>query len=499
MAGLSAAIAAATIVPGGLLILALSAATLLIFGMQPRLFALGTVAVLGAAPYTAIDIRGYNVPVIVIGAPLAATAAIAEALYRPRRLLLGARVKRGTLAIGALFLLTGTVAFLLTNGANGVDDFLEWVKWASVATLVVPACIYDARWARQACQVFAVAVTAGAAYALATLSSYGPTLLEWLGNLGYLRTGNDQRYVIVAGVAQSLRAAGPYNDPNIAGIFFLCGIGAAAAFRWRPAQIGISAVLLVGCAATLSRGALFGLVVAVLAMLIIVAVTAWQRVMVVLGVAMMVSVLLIIPSTRDRLTGSLSPDDLGATDRLTQLSIFIPSMDGVWLAGYGFGRPEFRDSAAAFRVSPIADAPLASVYRGGITAGIGFLLWYCLAVMLAIRSLRSNHLSQVLLGASLLGFCATALTGYSTALTIQVVALFALWIGFASSLGSELQEVEARLTTADGAQTVLLDPGTIASRQGSTSGPRGADALRPTHRAEPSLMARTRSDVRQQL
>jgi polysaccharide biosynthesis protein PslJ len=403
---------------------------ILLIILRPGVIGLITIAVLGAAPFAAIDMVGYNVPVVVLLAPVAALAALIRRQRHDRPV----ASQRWTILAAGAVIVTGTLSFLATNGRDGSADALEYTKWLSASLLFVPALCHGRSWVDQARRVFAASTSAGAIFALAaTYTSAGPRLMASLGAIGYVRSSDDARYFILNGVSQAQRVTGSYTDPNVAAIFLMCGLAASASIHNRTLRAVARGVLLIGLGGTLSRGAILGAAVAVVAF-VVVGRGRWQRALGLTGVALAASVLLAIPTTRDRLLTTGSVSDIGGMDRTTQLSRFPSVMANNWTVGLGFGRPEFRDSTIAYQVDEIADAPLAAVYRGGIVEGVGFAAWYGLAGVLALRLLRSKRPTHRHHGIVLLGFLVAALSGYGTVIIPELVALFTLQISQASVL-----------------------------------------------------------------
>jgi O-antigen ligase len=338
---------------------------------------------------------------------------------------------------GSVLIATGTLAFFVTNGRNGGTDVLEYMKWLSASLLFVPALCYGPVWVTRARRVFAVSTGLGASFALAaTYTSQAQTLLDSLGKLGYLRSADDARYFILNGVSQGQRVTGSYTDPNIAAIFFICGMAACSAINNRVLRPAVRCILLVAAAGTLSRGAMLGATVAVVLFVALSRAGLWRRSLALAVLALGAAVLLSIPATRDRIATTGTSADIGGNDRITQLHTFAQAMGDDWWFGLGFGRPEFRDGAIAYQVNQVANAPLISIYRGGLVAGAGFVAWYATALALGLRLMRTRSKHGRAQGLALVAFVITALTGYGTALIPELVALFSLQIGLCATLAA---------------------------------------------------------------
>ncbi len=405
--------------------------------LLPEYTALALVAVLAGLPFAAATVGtgGYNIPVVCALAPVALTAAGTAWYGAQAGLALKQTFPPRLLFVGTLLLVTGTVSFLFTRGINGTPDTTEYLKWISLASLFLLAPALGSQWTRTALRVFAAAAAAGGLFAIASYAA--PQLNALLGLVGYIRTGNDSRYFVVGGVKQAVRAAGSYNDPNTAGLFFVLGLAATFVEPVRLLRRGARAVLAIALILTLSREAYLGVLVATVALVMAPNVTTARRAAVAALLALGLVALMLNPSTHDRLVGTFSSKDAGSSERLTALTGFSARMGGHWEEGFGFGRREFRDSAAAFAADVVADSPLASVYRGGLIEGLGFILWYLYVLSLGLSRLRDSSYAVRALAAGCVAFCTIALAGYGPALIPQEVALLAFWTGCTVTLGRE--------------------------------------------------------------
>jgi hypothetical protein len=458
LAWLGAAIFAALIAAHGSVAIVVILVLLPLGYLLPEYTALALVGVLGALPFAAMTVgtAGYNIPVVCALAPVALTAA-GTSWYSGSRA--APKVRRAfpprLLLVGTLLLITGTVSFLFTRGVNGNPDTNEYLKWISLASLFLLPPALGSEWTSKALRVFAVAVAAGGLFAIA--GYLAPQLNQLLGSVGYVRTGNDARYFLVGGVQQSVRAAGSYNDPNTAGLVFVLGLAASFVEPVKLIRNGVRAVLLIALVLTLSREAYLGILVAVIALVMAPNVTTGRRAVVAAVLTAGLIALMLNPSTHNRLTGTFSSQDLGSRDRLSALTNFSTTMSGHWEEGFGFGRPEFRESSAAFATNVVADAPLASIYRGGWIEGAGFILWYVYVLSVGLGRLRDGSVSVRALAAGCVAFCTIALAGYGPALIPQEVALLAFWTGCAVTLSGErrsalVSEPRARWANALGGQ-----------------------------------------------
>jgi hypothetical protein len=84
-------------------------------------------------------------------------------------------------------------------------------------------------------------------------------------------------------------------------------------------------------------------------------------------------------------------------------------MEGHWWFGLGWGRREFKDGSFAFLLNRPSNAPLLTTYRGGLIAGIAFVIVLVVGMVIAYRLLRSNRASWAFAGGVFIGFCVVSL------------------------------------------------------------------------------------------
>ena len=138
---------------------------------------------------------------------------------------------------------------------------------------------------------------------------------------------------------------------------------------------------------------------------------------------------LLIPVVRHRIFDSFGPNDGGSLARNLALREFPRAMEGHWIWGLGWVREEFRDAAVNFHVNFAANAPLVTVYRGGIVVGVVAVL---VLVVLVVRSwhaaARSFETAVVCCG--VIGFVLVAMQlDYPVVLQAPATALFSFLVG----------------------------------------------------------------------
>jgi polysaccharide biosynthesis protein PslJ len=418
-------LAAAAVVTGSLRPV-LGGSVLVASFLFPRRAGIGLVLLLALLPFAAVTFgsQGYNIPVACVLAPAVVAGAVLQYGFstRSRSSSFGAFPW-----IGAALLVTGSASYLLTRGINGFADTTEYLKWLSLAAVLFLPLLFGARWTRRALVVFAVGASIGAAFAVGCVVS--PHLSDLLGHLGYVRGQENTAYVVTEGTKGAVRAAGSYVDPNVAGLVFVLGLAASFVMLRSRLRVAASSVLLVALVLTFSREAYLGALVVAATVALGPSVKSRRRVTIAAVAITGVAVLLLVPATHNRLLGTFSAQDKGSQDRLKALGKFSETMSGHWDTGFGYGRPEFRSSAAAYRTDVVANAPLASIYRGGLLAGIGFAAWYLYVLTTALGLARSQDIGLRATAAGILAFCLVCLTGYGPALIAQEVGLFAFWGG----------------------------------------------------------------------
>jgi hypothetical protein len=98
-------------------------------------------------------------------------------------------------------------------------------------------------------------------------------------------------------------------------------------------------------------------------------------------------------------------------------------MQGHWLLGLGWGRPEFKDGGTAFTLNFVANVPLITIYRAGLIVGAVFIALLVLGCIMSARAIRSDSTPNALFGGIFIGICFVALQLDHMVATIQQVTL----------------------------------------------------------------------------
>jgi polysaccharide biosynthesis protein PslJ len=368
--------------------------------LEPRWIYAASAFVLGAVPFAVIP--GVGQPVVLVlaimvwGAVL--THPVAETRTSPVELAVG------VLVLASLESLAAT--------ADGPAHYIQFIKWLVATSLVFALLRLDRRDLRMFGVVFSYAVGLGAAFALGMffLDKAG-TSMGYLSFLGYGRTGTIGTHLRFYVVENStvVRLTGTYVDPNAAGIFLFVGLALALSMLRGWSRLIVAAVI--GCAlvVTLSRSAIFSGVVAVLIFVLFQRMATGKRLFVVAAAIVGAAAMLSVPAVYNRIFNSFSASDKGTNDRADALSNYLDAMTGHWWFGRGWGVPEFTDEVVGYNTNYVANSPLLTVYRGGIFAGIAFLLVLIAGVVVAHRHMRKQPWESGVVGAAFIGFVLVAL------------------------------------------------------------------------------------------
>ena len=375
--------------------------------------------VLGAIPFGTLP--GFPLPlVLLLGVSIGVTAIVQLPQQRKD-------APFTALEWAAVALIVVSAASMLVN-LTSAYDVSEFAKWLIATSALLSLMRLDALAMRSVGRSFVVGAAAAAVFALVLLVT-DPTgsRLSLLSFFGYGTSGDDNlRYVFDASGA-TVRLTGTYVDPNVGGLFLFVALLLAMAYFRGVLRIGLATLLGVSMALTLSRAAIFSTLVAILVLFAVQNLGFGKKLRVFTVLAIGAGALLLIPTVQNRLLASFGQFDRGTTDRVDALRDFPKLMDGHWLFGLGWGRIEFRDSAAGIAVNYVANSPLLTVYRGGVIVGLVFVVLLVIALASAWRGLRAGILGLGIVGAGFVGFAAVALQVDFPVVTIPpVTALFSL-------------------------------------------------------------------------
>lgn len=352
---------------------------------------------LGALPFGYLP--GIHAPLVfTLGA-----AVVVAALVHPTA------VNRITLGESAVIVLVVTSALSVVATGRAVIDYSEFGKWL-VSTLVVVALL---RLPREELELFGriYVYSASAAAAFAVVIYFADPagkLIGYLSPFGYGTEGESTRFVYTDGAA-TVRLAGTYIDPNAAGIGLFVALMLCVLLLRDRMRVALALLLFASIVLTLSRAALFSVVGGVALMLLFQHLRTRERIAIVSGFVGLLIAAVAVPTVRDRVFSSFGSGDAGSEARGDALADFPGHMAGNWLFGLGWGREEFKDPGSAFEVNYVANAPLLSVYRGGLLVGLAFSAILVVGAVLGYRCLRSTRWEHGFVGGGFIGFSVVAL------------------------------------------------------------------------------------------
>lgn len=387
--------------------------------VHPRVTLGAFALVLGLVPYAKLP--GTGAPLILV---LGLGCWVALAFLPGVRFRVGAP----ELFLG-VFALVAAVSFLVTSPST--DSVLEYVSWLVATSVVVPMRFLT----RDARRVVIGALVTGAALAAIAgvlLLRYDPLgyFLARLTVIGYHAGGGNAQFV--PGVeSNTLRLTGTYVEPNIAGLILAAGVLLAVAAYRGWLRVVLVAVIGAGLALTLSRSAL-GTVVVALGLVVLLGRGRQRAWLAGVGVAGALAVLA-TPVLRTRIFSSFGEHDTGSLARALAFTDYASSVQGHWLWGLGWDRPEYRSQSIGQTVNFVANAPLLTVYRGGVILGaVAVLILLVLVVRAGLQARRGFE--NAVLACGVAGFALVALQlDFPVVIQHPATAIFSVLVGL--SLG----------------------------------------------------------------
>jgi hypothetical protein len=317
-------------------------------------------------------------------------------------------------------------------------DLTSFIKWSLAAGVVFPLSRFGPRQFRRVAGAFAVGAMIGASVAILSRFSLGGDSI--LRAVGYRVGGNLTRYFVENGEQTAIRLAGPYVEPNIAGLFLVVGFFACLrTFRswWR---IGGAVLLIFAISLTLSRAAIFTLIVAFVAILLCQRMPAKHRA---LGfIACVVGVVAVTALSSGALARRLattgSDADRGTVERLDAYTRFPGLMSDHWWFGVGWGRPEFFNQEWGYMVNFVANTPLLTLYRGGLLAFAALVLSMLASLGFCVVCLRSRSSEAGFVGAGFLAFLIVAVqVDFPIVIVPMATALYSFYLSMLIDASSD--------------------------------------------------------------
>lgn len=331
-----------------------------------------------------------------------------------------------------LLVLVAVSAVSVVFSAVSLSDYVDYVKWALVTLAVIGLLRLSTENMRRVGVVFVVAAAFNALVGIAIFASPGLPIRKLFSPFGYGIVDATTRYVYDSqGVEQSARLGGMWVEPNAAGIGLLTALCVALVVfegwrRWALAALFTFAVVL-----TLSRSVIVSVALGALLVFLFHRMPDRLR-----GITATVGAVALLaaaatPQVRNRLLQSFVGEDVSSSSRQDALSNFPHQLSGHWFFGLGWARPEFKDGAIAFQVNYVANAPLLTIYRGGIFAGLAFVAVLIAGAIIGWRLITGRSLPRALAGGIFIGFCLVGLQlDHPVVATLPVTTTFSVLLAF---------------------------------------------------------------------
>jgi hypothetical protein len=173
-----------------------------------------------------------------------------------------------------------------------------------------------------------------------------------------------------------------------------------------------------------------------------------------------------VPSVRDRLLSSFSDSDTGRSARADSLQNLPGQMSGHWVFGLGWNRPEFKSGQLAQQVNYPSNAPLLTLYRGGIITALLLVVVLVIGCVLAYRAMRSPSLPNATFGGVFIGVAVISCNLQQSIVDMpQMTLTFSIFLAFMLYVDQSRRLSLAETRSPDSA--ALTDTRAEASRSGS--------------------------------
>jgi hypothetical protein len=373
----------------------------------------GLVIVVGFVPY--VDVAGTTIPVVLV---LAVGVWIAL-LFMP-----DVEFRPGWCEAWILMLAATALLSLVATGLSP-RSLIEYSAWLAATAVVVPVRFLPGASRTTVARVFVLSTAAASVVGIALiLIDPGGTFLSRLAFVGQDPDISNLQ-VVPGSDTLTVRLTGTLVNSNTGALILAAGLILAVAYFSGRSRVVL--VVVIGCALTmtLSRSALATVVVAGILLTIR---TSGHRRVVVLASGMAAGLgALAVPGVLARLRDSFGSSDMGSVARLRALQAFPRTMEDHWTWGLGWAREEFREPALA--VNNVANAPLLTLYRGGIVLGV---LAVAALVVLVARSwtTSSRSFEDAVVCCGVIAFVLVALQlDFLVVIDIPATIVFSLLVG----------------------------------------------------------------------
>ncbi|MUL46800.1 O-antigen ligase domain-containing protein [Mycobacterium sp. CBMA293] len=416
-------------------------------GMRhPLWFLYGLAVVTGALPFGYFP--GVHVPLYL---PFAFGAIVALFVH-PR---LARPIHPMEWSIIAL-LVTSTVSVIVTG--TGLGDVIQIVRWAAVTLVALALTNLSTEHLEKFGRIFVYATLFNAVFGL-YIVAFDPnqTSFKYLRIFGYAAQYTTTRFAFADnGTERSMRLGGTSVDPNAEGIALVVAIAVALVVLTGWQRLVVTAIFVVSLILTLSRAGMFSVIGGALLVLAFHSMRTRDRGWSIAAMVAAASAAMALPEVRSRFLNSFKSDDAGATSRIDAIREFPDTMAGYWLFGKGWNRLEFRDGQYAFVLNHVSNAPLLTIYRGGIFTGLAFFAIMLVGCVMGYRAIRSNSFPWAVYGGIFIGFCVIALQLDHPVVGIPSATLkFSILLAFLVHIDRERRADQLRHASTDSQQTPI--------------------------------------------
>jgi hypothetical protein len=361
----------------------------------------GLAIALGALPFGYFP--GVHLPLYL---PFVFGAVLAAIIHPSER----GRTRLHSLEVAVLVLICTSALSLVATGRT-LRDLGEFTKWIVGTGLVLALLRLSRENMAKFGRIFVYASSFNSLVAIPILLDPQQRLYRVFRPFGYgIGYGREDlaRFFFGAG-GRSARLGGLWVDPNAAGIGLVVAIAVCVLLLKGSPRLWFGSLLTVALVLTLSRAALFSVLAGVILVLVFHGMRSRHRLTIIGGLALGALTCLLVPFIRLRILTSLGSQDSGSEARTEALRDFPGLLAGHWWFGLGWGGKEFKVGDYAYTLNHVANAPLFTVHRGGVFAGLAFVLVMVVGCIVSYRCLRSDSLPVATYGGIYIGFVVVAL------------------------------------------------------------------------------------------
>jgi hypothetical protein len=384
-------------------------------------------AVLGGLPFAYLP--GVHVPMYL----LFGAGAILAAIIHPSE-----RTTLSRLENAVLLLILASALSVVGTGLS-LPGLLLFVKWAIAAGMTIALLRLSRENLATFGRIFVVACSANAliGIVMATVDQE-QRLLRPFKIFGYgVGAGLREQMALFVysdegrSIGRTMRLGGTWILPNSAGLALVVAIIICLLLFTGWVRIGLTTVMTVALMLTLSRSMIFSAAIGLLLVLLFHSMRARDR-QIALGITGLgIAGALLTPPVRERIMSTFADKDVGRDARTDALAEFPGKMAGNWLFGLGWDRPEFRSGQLAQSLNYVSNAPLLTVYRGGIITGLMFVAVCVIGCVMAYRALRSESLTKAVFGGMFIGVAVVSANLQQSVVDMpQMTMTFAVLLAF---------------------------------------------------------------------